>query len=391
MKIINKTPILLPSDDVSLTRFAVVACDQFTSNKPYWNEVERLAESVPSSAHFILPEIYLHTEWEQHRLEQLPTVTKQYIRDVLTNVVNGAVAVERILSDGSVRQGLVVAIDLEQYAFDGSSANILPTENTIVSRIPARCEARRRSELECPHILMLLDDAEKGIIEPIFKQPLKKLYDFELQQNGGKIKGYAVTDDRMLEDIQVKITKLYVGDGNHSLAAAKTLYQEIKQQIGDAATDHPARYCLVEIVNLYSDALPVLPIHRILFNVNLEDFKKISNDVLGNGKGRISIYHRDGEHIIEYDENRYPLCVLATDVVCEEVIKKVDGATVDYIHGDDELRELSKDGIGLLMPYPQKSELIPYIEKNGVFPKKYFSLGHGTDKRYYLECRRITR
>ncbi len=391
MSVIKKTKILLPNESVSLYNYAVVACDQFTSNAEYWDEVARLAEGVPSAAHYILPEIYLETRWEHERLEQLPSRTAEYLEEVLTRSVDGAIAVERKLADGSVRLGLVVAIDLEQYAFDGSQVAILPTENTIVSRIPARCEARRRSSLECPHILMLLDNAERDIIEPLFDLSLPLVYDTPLQQGGGSIKGFAVEDDATLELLSKAITKLYVGDGNHSLAAAKTLYEEKKQQLGDAAVDHPSRYCLVEIINLYSEALPVLPIHRVIFGVSEEQFMFTAKKILTPGDARLEVYIGDAARKIAYDSQEYSLAVLATDAVCEAVLMEYDGSSVDYIHGDEELKEFAKQGVGLLMPYPKKSELIPYIEKNGVFPKKYFSLGHGPDKRYYLECRKIVK
>ncbi len=390
MSIINSSSILLPNDEVSLFNYSVVACDQFTSDQNYWDEVARLADGVPSTAHFILPEIYLETRWEEERLEQLAQVTKSYIDNVLTNVTDGMIAVERTLQDGTVRQGLVAVIDLEEYAFDGSDVSILPTENTIVSRIPARCEARRRSVLECPHILMLLDNAEKNIVEPLFDRELLKIYDTKLQQGGGSIKGYAITDKEMIAQLQQKITRLYVGDGNHSLAAAKTLYEELTQQIGDRALEHPARYCLVEIVNLYSNALPVLPIHRVLFNIDKQKFLAVADKFFNGGDAHLSIYSGDGTISIGYDSSKYPLAVLAADAVCEAVINEYPDATVDYIHGDDELKAFAKHSVGMLMPYPIKADLIPYIEKNGVFPKKYFSLGHGTDKRYYMECRKIT-
>ncbi len=390
MKIIEKSTILLPDIATDLYSYAVVACDQFTSNPEYWDEVERLAENRPSTAHIILPEIYLNSEQEKQRLRNLSELTRRYSERLLNRKIDGAIAVERTLADGSIRRGIVVAVDLECYEFNGNSAAILPTENTIVSRIPARCEARRLSTLECPHILMLLDNPENSVIEPLFNLDLKLLYTTNLQQGGGSIKGYAVTDESAFSKLQKQITKLYVGDGNHSLAAAKTLYEEIKADLGEKATNHPARYCLVEIINLYSEALPVLPIHRVLFSASIEEVKEAANSVLGSGNGELNIITPEDDVILNYDETKYPLAVLAADAICETIVESKTDAHIDYIHGDDELRSLSADNaIGFLMPTPNKSELIPYIEQKGVFPKKYFSLGHGADKRYYLECRKI--
>ncbi len=390
MKIIEKSTILLPDIATDLYSYAVVACDQFTSNPEYWVEVERLAENRPSTAHIILPEIYLNTEQEKQRLRNLPELTRRYSERLLNRKIEGAIAVERTLADGSVRRGIVVCVDLECYEFNGNSAAILPTENTIVSRIPARCEARRLSVLECPHILMMLDDPKKDIIESLFKLDLPLLYTSKLQQGGGSIKGYELSNEELFSKLQKQIEKLYVGDGNHSLAAAKTLYEEIKSELGDNAINHPARYCLVEIVNLYSDALPVLPIHRVLLEVSQGELTKIAKEVLGEGKGELYIITPTGDIKLNYDEKKYSLEVLAADAVCELAANLNPNVHIDYIHGDDELRGLaSKNAIGFLMPTPNKSQLIPYIEQNGVFPKKYFSLGHGEDKRYYLECRKI--
>ncbi len=390
MKIIEKSTILLPDMGTDLYSYAVVACDQFTSNPEYWSEVERLAENKPSTAHIVLPEIYLNTEQEKHRLRNLSELSRRYSQRLLNRRIDGAIAVERTLADGAVRRGLVVSVDLDCYAFDGGKADILPTEKTILSRIPARCEARRLSALECPHIIMLLDNPGKDIIEPLFDLELPLLYTTRLQQGGGSIKGYELNNDDVFSDLQNKITRLYVGDGNHSLAAAKTLYEELKKELGEKeAAKHPARYCLVEIVNLYSEALPVLPIHRVLFSVSEADVMTYSGEVLGKGDGVLYMLTPSGDLELSYDENKYPLAVLAADAVCEAVAMHHNQSEIDYIHGDEELRELCTNAIGFLMPTPDKSQLLPYIEKNGVFPKKYFSLGHGADKRYYLECRNI--
>ncbi len=389
MKLIVKTTVLVPDLGTDLFSYAVVACDQFTSDPDYWREVEQLAENRPSTAHIILPEIYLNSEQEKLRLRNLPELTRRYSEVLLTRKIEGAIAVERTLADGSVRHGIVVAIDLERYEFNGNNADILPTENTIMSRIPARCEARRLSALECPHILMLLDDPDRQTIEPVFELDLPILYTTQLQQGGGSIKGYSITDTDLFSKLQKQIERLYVGDGNHSLAAAKTLYEEIKAERGEAAANHPARYCLVEIINLYSDALPVLPIHRILFNVSNHDVECIAKEILGSGGGSLTLVVAEDSFTFEYDEKKYPLAVLAADAICETAVERFKDAEIDYIHGDNELVELSKSGVGFLMPTPDKSTLISYIEKNGVFPKKYFSLGHGADKRYYLECRKI--
>ncbi len=390
MSLIEKSRILLPNGDVDLSAFAVVACDQFTSNADYWAKAEEIANGKPSALHFILPEIYLETSKEQKRLAELSEVTKSYLGDVLTTSVDGFVAVERTLHDGSVRQGLVAAIDLERYAFDGSPCDILPTERTVASRIPSRCEARRLSALECPHILMLLGDAACGVIEPLFPCKGELLYDTPLQQGGGSIKGYAITDNTTVEQLKSAVTKLYVGDGNHSLAAAKTLYEEIKTRLGATAQHHPARYCLAEIINLYSPALPVLPIHRAFFGCDAQHIETAAAKLFSGGDGELIIYGGEEKFVINYDEKKYPVTVLAADELFAEIQKAVPGAHVDYIHGDEELMELVREGAaGCMMPYPEKEKLIPYIEQNGVFPKKYFSLGHGADKRYYIECRNI--
>ncbi len=397
MNLIEKQTILLPREGTDLHKFAVVACDQFTSNEEYWDEAKRLADGVPSTLDFIIPEIYLGSEYEESKLESLSSVTEKYLNEILTRKTCGFIAVERKLEDGSVRQGLVAAIDLEEYRFDGGDCKIRPTEQTVPERIPSRCEARRKSALECPHILMLLDDASCSVVENLFDDKGGILYEAELQQGGGSIKGYAITDEATIEKLKKSIDMLYVGDGNHSLAAAKTLYEEVKKELGEAAKDHPSRYCLAEIVNLYSPALPVLPIHRAVFDATEGEVVEAAAELFAEAESldnvgylEMSLSHRPNPIKVPYDTNRFPLAVMAADAVITELKKVNPDAKVDYIHGDEELAELVSEGaVGFAMPTPEKSELIPYILKNGVFPKKYFSLGHGNDKRYYMECRGI--
>lgn len=403
-KIVRGADILLPNNNVDNEKWAVVAVDQFTSQPDYWNETEKIVGDQPSTLRLVLPEIYLN-EGEK-RTPEMQAAMRTYLSEgiVEVGVHNGFVLVERETSTGA-RLGLVAALDLETYDFSkGSKSAIRATEETVIERVPPRVRIRRGACMELPHVLMLLDDPMQKVIEPLYERraTLPVAYDVELMQNGGHLRGWKIEgeDARATEAALESVfeacddLKLAVGDGNHSLAAARAYWLEIREGLSEEERkDHPARFALAEIENLHSPAICFEPIHRLMTGiVPSELFEAFESYVKANGAevregNEVRMIDAAGERGYGFDS--YPLRML--QAFLDEYVKTHEGAAIDYIHGDDTVRELgSKPGCVGIMPCGfEKAGLYPYIRQWGVLTRKTFSMGHANEKRYYFEARKI--
>ena len=394
--------ILLPADDETARFWPVVACDQFTSQREYWQELEKLVGDRPSALNIVFPEVYLDEGYG--RIESIQRHIRDYLsRGVLTERVHeGFVLVERSTRSG-VRIGLVGKVDLDCYDYTPESkALIRATEGTVISRIPPRVKIRQGAEVESPHVMLLCDDRERELIEPLYarRKELPKLYDLELLMGGGHLRGYAVTGElaKKTQEIiarQQSRSDLYlaVGDGNHSLATAKTCWEQIKSGLTEAERkSHPARYALAELVNLHCEALNFEPIHRVLFNVDagklIDDFTSAVPWAEGED---IVFIHKGGRRGVKLTAagDRLPVDVLQTFL--DRWLEAHPETEIDYVHGSAALEELSvKDGnCGMALKAMDKNALFPAIIAGGVLPRKTFSMGEAEEKRYYMECRKI--
>ena len=401
------TDILLPKTD-DMSKWSCVACDQYTSEPDYWKAVEDYVGDNVSTLNIMLPEIYLpETEVRS------PKITKtmhSYLKNgVFETVKDSFIYVERTQADGKIRRGLVGAIDLEIYDFsEGTTALCRPTEATVTSRLPARVEIRKEAPVEMPHIMMLIDDKTHSVIRPLADKSLETLYDFDLMQGGGHIKGMRVCGadaEGVLDAIETLYKNdssdhpmLYaMGDGNHSLAAAKQYYELVKKELGKNAKNHPARYALVELVNLFDEALEFEPIHRVFFNVDYDKFMAEFSSYCGLTKGAadgqtFTLVHGDDEQVYTFTCPDTALTVGTLQNFLDSYEKKFGGET-DYIHGDDVVKKLCAEGvdrIGFIVGGIEKNNFFDVIKKDGILPRKTFSMGHAHDKRFYLECRNIT-
>ena len=411
MNIFGRADILLPKS-AYMTRWAVIACDQFTSDAAYWQRVRQFAGEEKSTIHMILPEADLGTVEESTAISRINDTMDAYLKEeVFRRYPDSYIYVERTLLSGAVRPGLVGVVDLESYDYHpGSLSPVRATEKTVLERIPPRQRVRRDAALEFPHVLMLCDDDEKRLLEPLAakKEQLPVVYDFDLMEAGGHITGWLVTGedaaafDRVFEnyiaDVPAKYADLNgapvvlaVGDGNHSLATAKSCYEELKRQNpGVDLSRHPARFALVELENIHDESQVFEPIHRILFQVDgrklLGDLKQICapdgypvDYVLGQERGRLYLDKTKGE-----------LAVAVLQEFLDEWIQE-NPCQIDYIHGDEEVIQLARqeNAIGFLLPPMEKHQLFRGVISGGVLPRKTFSMGHAREKRYYLEGRKI--
>ena len=417
--------ILLPAAGVPLDPWACIAVDQFTSQPEYWQRAEHLADGKPSTLHIVLPEAYLGTPQEAERLESIRRTMEEYRKSVLTRKVHGYVYVERTQMDGTVRQGLVGAVDLDAYDYaKGSKPAIRPSESTVVERIPPRLKVRRGATLETPHVMMLADDANCTLIEPIglMKNQLPPLYDGELMLGGGHLRGWAVEDPALIAQIDSALAALAdpaafvrrwpaakgqqpmvlaVGDGNHSLATAKAYWEELKPTLSEEQRrTHPARWCLAEVCNVHSPAIEIEPIHRVVFGVGAKelyaaldawDQQQGSSTTMSDQRLRLADAH--GESAVALANPPAPLTVGSVEAFLADFLPAHPGVTVDYIHGESTALALASDpakpATAILLPDFAKADLFKGVVLGGVLPRKTFSMGHAEEKRYYIECRRI--
>ena len=408
--------ILLPDfKKHSAKSWAVVACDQFTSEPEYWEKAEAEVKDAPSTLRLILPEVYL-SETES-RIPKINSTMKDYLGGVLESHKDSMIFVERTQSDGTVRRGIVLAVDLDCYDYrKGASALIRATEATVVERIPPRVAIRRDACIELPHVMLLIDDASRTVIEPLIGKSGEMAYDTPLMLGGGSISGRFLSEDekesvgKALDalispeamearygDASLSPLLFAVGDGNHSLASAKAAYEEVKAAIGaEAAATHPARYALCEVVNIHDDALNFEPIYRVMFNVDATDvlceLKKYISALKGTAEPQKIEYlygNTCGELSVDAPEKQLTVGTLQDFI--DGYIKTHSGAEVDYIHGVDSVKGLIKreNSIGFIFSGMTKDALFPTVMFDGALPRKTFSMGHAEDKRYYMECRKI--
>jgi len=391
--------------NVDMQKWAVVACDQFTSQLNYWEKLEKLVGDAPSTLKLTFPEVYLSND-NSKRIDSIKKTMAEYLNaDIFQEYKNIMVLIERNVENGRKRKGLVLSVDLDKYDWQRINTEIRATEDTIVDRLPVRVEIRKDAGIEFPHILLLIDDKENTVIEPIFEKrdKLNKLYDFNLNMNGGHIIGYEVKETSTiidalenLIDANLQLDKygydakimFAVGDGNHSLATAKVCWDQIKKDLTEEERqNHPARFALVEVVNIYDDALTFEPIHRVVFHYP-DDLKQGLVKALSKGSSKLEIIC-DGK--VEYLE-----CSDSPAITIKEIQvyleSRLEGKMeIDYIHGDEHLAEVvdHKKGFGIKCPVFKKSELFKYVLNIGNLPKKAFSIGGAEYKKYYLEGKKI--
>ena len=396
-----------------MEKWAVIACDQFTSDPAYWERVRKNAEGAPSTINLILPEAELGTPQEAAHTRLINQTMKEYLDSgVFETLKDAFVYVERTLENGTIREGLVGMVDLDAYDYStGSTSAIRATEKTVVERIPPRMRVRRDAPIELPHILMLCDDDEKVLIEPIaaHKDALKKLYDFDLMEGGGHIAGWLVDGEEAaafnarLTEYTANVGKKYeglkgtpvvfaVGDGNHSLATAKSCYEELKKQNpGVDLSNHPARYALVELENIHDPAQVFEPIHRVITHCDPAALLHALEETACAEEGyEVKWFSGEASGVLHLDPAKSQLAVGVLQGFLDAYLKENKGE-IDYIHDDDALIALAmqENAIGFLLPAMGKSQLFRGVIADGILPRKTFSMGHSREKRYYLEGRKI--
>ena len=450
----NPANMLLPNDGIDMEKWSVIACDQFTSQADYWDAVEKYVADAPSTLNVVFPEIYLGTTTKQERIKYINNTMDTYLTDgtLKQAVTDGYVLVERTTESG-VRLGIVGLIDLDDYDFDPKKKTLIrATEGTVISRIPPRVKIREHAAIELPHVMLLVDDPvdrqngelcrnesqenavniaaiKHGIIEYVYaiRDTLRKLYDTELMQEGGHIRGYAIEGEAAKQLTEAFAAKqnscggflFAVGDGNHSLATAKTCWENIKKSgkfTEEQLKTHPARYALVEICNLHSEALEFKPIHRLLTNVDVKDMlsffeAEITKQGLEGAEGDEIVFEyvesgnddsakqANGNEAVS--ENNYGINItnrgdrLPVEIlqgILDKYLETHNNVSIDYIHGDEALHGLVKEtkGCGIFLQSIDKSTLFPAINAGGVLPRKTFSIGEANEKRYYMECHKIS-
>lgn len=404
-RVVKVPKILLPKKGIDMEKWATIACDQFTSTPEYWERLVAFVGDSPSTLKLTCPEIYLSRD-VSGEVKKVQAEMRKYLDEGIFDEREGFVLVERQVGN-DYRIGLMAAIDLDAYDWHRVRTPIRATEDTLMERLPVRISIRKGAEIEAPHAIILMDDREKDIIEPLYaaRDGFEKLYDFELNMGGGHIRGWLVPrlrEQEILDKIaalntpELQIEKygsdagimLAVGDGNHSVATAKVCYEELKQSLtGEQQKTCPERYMLVELVNLHGGGMEFSPIHRY-FKVRDDEFvAKLKASLYGDG--RLKIMYKGGEEYIKCPENA-GTAITEIQRLVEAYIKET-GAEIDYVHDVIHLKECvdKSDGMGIVMPAFSRSDLFGYVVNVGNLPKKAFSIGEAEQKRYYLECRKI--
>ena len=409
--------ILLPKN-TDMTKWSVVACDQYTSEPEYWNDVEKIVGDAPSTLKLTLPEIYFEDENVSERIAKINSNMKALLdEDFFNEYKDSMIYLERTQSDGKIREGLIGVVDLEAYSYEkGAETPIRATEKTVIERIPPRVKIRENAPLELPHIMILIDDDKKQIIENLKNKVSENdiVYDFDLMKNGGHVKGYLLNEETMDEvdkglkeladkevfakkyDVNNKEVLLFaMGDGNHSLATAKACYEKLKETMSEEEyLNNPARYALVELVNLHSPALEFEAINRVIFNTepekllnSLKEYYQINKD--GNGQ-KIEVITNDVDEKWYIENPKSNIAVGSIQIFLDEYLKNNEGK-IDYIHGEETTKNLAKQSgnVGFIFEAMPKNELFKTVILDGSLPRKTFSMGHSYDKRYYLESRKI--
>jgi hypothetical protein len=425
--------VYLPKKGTDLTKWAVIACDQFTSQPEYWQQVEKLVGDSPSTLHLILPEVYLEKPGGTGRIQGIQAAMRDYLEKGILQPHKGLIYVERTVG-GKTRKGILLCLDLERYDYTKGAASLIrATEGTIIERLPPRMKIRQGAALELPHILVLMDDPQGTVIEPLgkAKDKLEKLYDFELMLGSGHMTGYAVSE--MVEDKVIAALRglarpetfaakygigkdepvllFAMGDGNHSLATAKAVWEKMKPQVG---MDHPARYALVEIENIHDEGLAFEPIHRVLFGLKRDIFAALSSyfganftyapvtgaeemiqrvDKARGARQAIGLIGGGKEFgVVEIDHPSSNLPVGTLQAFLDPFLKEGAAEKIDYVHGEDVVCMLGAQpgNAGFYVPGMDKSDLFKTVILDGVLPRKTFSMGEAHEKRFYMEARKIS-
>jgi hypothetical protein len=424
--------VYLPHPGIDLSKWAVIACDQYTSQPEYWKKVEENVGDAPSTLNLVFPEVYLEKPGAEERIQRIQQTMQDYLAEGLLVPYEGMVYVERQVA-GKLRKGLVLALDLEQYDYNkGSQSLIRATEGTIIERLPPRIRIRQGAKLELPHILVLIDDPERTVIEPVGKDKahLKKLYDFELMAGSGHLEGYLLDDPSLeagaigaLENLanpqafaskygvgaDQSVLLFAMGDGNHSLATARAIWEKNKAQVG---MDHPSRYALVEIENVHDKGLEFAPIHRALFGLKQDIFsamkayyqagysfmpcadqpEMIARVSLTTGTPQaIGVISPQGFGVLYIANPSSNLPVGTLQSFLDGFLKAGGAEKIDYVHGEEVVCSLGiqPGNIGFYLPGMDKSDLFKTVILDGALPRKTFSMGEAHEKRFYMECRKI--
>ncbi len=410
---VRPSRILLPAPGVSRETWACIACDQYTSEPEYWKKAFDFVKDAPSALRLILPEVWLK-ESEQ-RIPEIHAAMARYLREglLVPAVDPGFVLCERTVPSGS-RLGLVCAVDLEQYSFEkGSLPLVRPTEQTIASRLPPRLVIRRGAPVELTHIMILIDDPERTVLEPLQarKASLRPLYDFELMMGGGRLKGWAVDREEDLRHVDASLNRLLdslgadplllaVGDGNHSLATAKAYWNELRENLSPREREnHPARFALCEIVNIHDEALLFEPIHRVVTGTGaaelLSDWQSYAEArgmTLSAAQGhRFTVVSAEGDREVTVGNPEGAIPCETVQKFLDDFLARHPEAEIDYIHGEQSLRSLAKapGAVGFLLPEIDKRSFFSDVKKLGVLPRKTFSMGEADEKRFYMEAKEI--
>lgn len=433
--------ILLPKTGLDLTKWAVIACDQYTSQPEYWHEVERLTAGEPSTLNLVFPEVYLEDADGEARIATINATMDRYLSEgVVEPQPPGFLLVDRATETVPSRKGLMVALDLEQYDYrPGAATLIRATEGTILDRLPPRIRVREKAHIELPHIMVLIDDPERTVIEPLCDRQLPLVYDFPLMQQGGHLKGWQVNDPTAIEQVAAALTRLAepqrfaqryqvedkpvvlyaMGDGNHSFATAKAIWEKLKEATDDRAAimDHPARYALVELVNIHDPGLEFEAIHRVLFDIDFDRLCTQAETFYREAGARFSCeicsdldalpeksrrLKEKGRHLIPFiagercglfviDNPPLHLVVATLQALLDRFLEDHPKVRIDYIHGEGTVTALGKrpGNLGFYLPALSKHDLFKTIILDGALPRKTFSMGEADEKRFYMECRKI--
>ena len=402
-KIVFAPHILLPKEGTDMNAYAVIACDQFTSQIEYWNNLRDMVGNKLSTFHMIYPEAYLENTNQEVYIKQINRNIQSYLdNNLLVDMGESFILVERITDYGVRRLGLIISIDLEEYSYKrGVPCSIKASEATIEERIPPRLKIRRDAPIELPHTLVLFDDPEKTIVEPLYakRKELPCVYDFDLNQKGGHIRGYLIKDVQKVTDQFHDLYKknndglmFIVGDGNHSLATAKAHWENVKKSLTkEQQKYHPARYALVEANNVYDDGIKFEPIHRILFNCDHDFVDGLKQACRGNSNASYAYNEKTGKIALKTPKNAAETYQIIQKYIDEYLIKHPE-TKVDFIHDESSVLDIAKknsDAVAIVMPALGKSDIFEFVAKDMVLPRKSFSMGHASEKRYYLEAKKI--
>jgi len=423
--------VYLPQAGIDPQKWAVIACDQFTSEPEYWAEVEKIVGDAPSTLNLTFPEVHLEKPGEEQRIQSIQAAMKKYMDEGVLQPREGFIYVERTVA-GKTRKGVILCLDLERYDYNkGSSSLIRATEGTIVDRLPPRIKIRQGAAMELPHILVLIDDPNGTVIEPIgaAKSKLEKLYDFDLMFDSGHLSGYAVSGDHETQIIEAlrglakpetfaakygigkdqPVLLFAMGDGNHSLATAKAIWEKNKAQVG---MEHPSRYALVEIENVHDEGLEFEPIHRVLFGLKKDlfaelkkafgdnfNYAEVSNademvkrvDSAQSGKQAIGLVNGRKFGVVEITNASSNLAVGTIQAFLDAFLKDGGAEKIDYVHGTDVVTRLGGQAgnAGIYLAGMHKSDLFKTVILDGALPRKTFSMGEAREKRFYMEARKI--